>query len=129
MDHCNWFTPSLGWSSGPTALKMACDQGFKEIYILGFDYQGHKEDSKQQRFKLNNMFGDTRNYKKRNDEATFYGNWMNQTKTVLKDFPLVKFNRVIPQGWFQPKDLDWHENLNTMTTEQLLAKFELQVKN
>ena len=29
MDHCHWFKPSLGWSSGPTALRMACDRGFK----------------------------------------------------------------------------------------------------
>ena len=39
-DHVKWFQPSLGWSSGPTALRMACDRKFKEIYILGFDYAG-----------------------------------------------------------------------------------------
>ena len=45
MNHIRWFKPSLGWSSGPTALRMACDHGFKEIYILGFDYQGHTVDN------------------------------------------------------------------------------------
>ena len=92
LNHVNWFKPSLGWSSGPTALRMACEQGFKEIYILGFDYQGHNDGK---RFKLNNIFGDSRNYKKRNDEATFYGNWMNQTKRCLQDFKDVQFHRVI----------------------------------
>ena len=125
MDHCNWFKPSLGWSSGPTALRMACEHGFKEIYILGFDYQGHGDGK---RFKLNNMFGDTRNYKKRNEEATFYGNWMNQTKRCLKDFPDTKFHRVIPKGWFQPKDIEWAGNIDHPSTEEFLAKFDLQIK-
>ena len=30
LDHVTWSKPSLGWSSGPTALKLACDHGFKE---------------------------------------------------------------------------------------------------
>ena len=126
LDHCNWFKPSLGWSSGPTALRMACDRGFKEIYILGFDYQGHKDGA---RYKLNNVFGDTRNYKKRNDEATFYGNWMNQTKRCLQDFKDVKFHRVVPKGWFKPKDLEWNGNIDHPTTEEFLVKFDLQIKN
>ena len=125
LDHVNWFKPSLGWSSGPTALRMACEHGFKEIYILGFDYQGHGDGK---RFKLNNMFGDTRNYKKRNEEATFYGNWMNQTKRCLQDFKDVRFHRVIPKGWFKPKDIEWHENMDHPTTEEFLSRFDLQIK-
>ena len=128
LDHVTWSKPSLGWSSGPTALKLACDHGFKDIYILGFDYQGHREDSKNNRYKLNNMFGDTRNYKKRNDEATFYGNWMNQTKRCLEDYKDVQFHRVIPKGWFQPKELEWKGNIDHPTTEQFLSKFDLQIK-
>ena len=46
LDHVTWSKPSLGWSSGPTALKLACDHGFKEIYILGFDYQGLKKTAR-----------------------------------------------------------------------------------
>ena len=125
-DHVNWFTPSLGWSSGPTALRMACERGFKEIYILGFDYQGHGDGK---RFTLNNIFGDTRNYKRKKEEATFYGNWMNQTKRCLQDFKDVKFNRVVPQGWFKPKDLVWNDNIEHPTTEEFLEKFNLQIKN
>ena len=125
LNHINWFKPSLGWSSGPTALRMACEHGFKEIYILGFNYQGLNQGK---RFTLNNIFGDTRNYKKRNDEATFYGNWMNQTKRCLQDFKDVKFHRVIPKGWFKPKDIEWAGNIDHPTTEEFLAKFDLQIK-
>jgi len=128
LDHVQWFKPSLGWSSGPTALRLACDQGFKEIYILGFDYQGHSEAQNKNRFRFNNLYKDTRNYKKSNDEATFYGNWMNQTKRCLQDFPDVKFHRVVPNNWFKPKDLEWKENMDHPTTEELLSKFDLQIK-
>jgi len=128
LDHVTWAKPSLGWSSGPTALRLACDQGHKEIYVLGFDYQGHQEGKKQARFRFNKVFKDTRNYKKSQDEATFYGNWMNQTKNILKDYPDVKFYRVIPKGWFQPKDLDWNENLEHTTIDDFANKFGLNLK-
>ena len=127
-DHVTWATPSLGWSSGPTGLRLSCDHGFQDIYILGFDYQGLPVDPKKNRFHLNNIYGDTRNYKKSNDEATFYGNWMNQTKQCLQDYPNVKFNRVIPNGWFKPNDIDRAENLKHLTTEEFLSKFDLQIK-
>ena len=128
LDHVTWSKPSLGWSSGPTALRLACEQGHKEIHILGFDYQGLAVDAKKNRFQLNNIYGDTRNYKKNNDEATFYGNWMNQTKRCLKDFPDVRFHRVIPENWFKPKDLDWNDNMDHTSTEEFLSKFDLQIK-
>jgi len=125
LDHVQWFKPSLGWSSGPTALRMACDHGFKEIYILGFDYQGLSEGEKNNRFKVNNLFKDTRNYKKGNEQATFFGNWMNQTKKCLQDFKDVRFHRVIPTGWYQPKDLAWKGNIDHPSTEEFLDKFNL----
>jgi len=128
LDHVTWSKPSLGWSSGPTALRLACEKGFKDIYILGFDYQGLAESQNKNRFRLNNIFGDTRNYKKHSDEATFYGNWMNQTKRCLQDFADVKFHRVIPKGWFKPKDLEFKDNIDHPTTEEFLAKFDLQIK-
>jgi hypothetical protein len=74
------------------------------------------------------MFKDTRNYKKSNDEATFFGNWMNQTKRCLQDFKDTKFHRVVPDGWFKPKDLTWADNMKHTSTEEFLAKFELQIK-
>ena len=129
MDHVTWSQPSLGWSSGPTALRLACEHGNKDIYILGFDYQGHSEEKNKQRFRFNNVFKDSRNYKKSNDEATFYGNWMNQTKRVLKDFPDVKFHRLITKQGFKPKDLTWYENLDHVVIDDFLARFNLELKN
>ena len=128
LDHVTWSKPSLGWSSGPTALRLACDKQFKDIYILGFDYQGHNDGTNKSRFRFNNVFKDTRNYKKSQDEATFYGNWMNQTKRCLQDFQDAQFHRVIPEAWFKPKDLEWKDNMDHLTTEEFSAKFDLQIK-
>jgi hypothetical protein len=125
LDHVTWSKPSLGWSSGPTALRLACEQGFKEIYILGFDYQGLAVDANKNRFNFNNIYGDTRNYKRSNDQATFFGNWMNQTKKCLQDFKDVRFHRVIPTGWYQPKGLEWKGNIDHPSTEEFLDKFNL----
>ena len=128
LNHANWFKPSLGWSSGPTALRMAAEQGQEHVYVLGFDYEGHTVNSKNKNYTFNNVFKDTRNYKKSNDSSTFYGNWLNQTKRVLKDFPKTQFYRVIPQTGFKPRDLEFNSNFKNISTEEFLSKFDLQIK-
>ena len=128
LDHVTWSRPSLGWSSGPTALRLALEHKFKTIYLLGFDYKGLPDSKSNSRVKFNNVFKDTRNYKKGRDDATFFGNWMNQTKRCLNDYKDVDFTRVIPEGWFKPKDLEWH-NLKHITTNDFLQKFNLTIKN
>ena len=40
IKNVNYFQPSKGWSSGPTALWLAAEHGYDDIYILGFDYAG-----------------------------------------------------------------------------------------
>jgi hypothetical protein len=128
LNHVQWFKPSLGWSSGPTALKMAADKGFDTIYILGFDYQGHTRDSKRKGFQLNNMFKDSRNYKRSVDEATFFGNWMNQTKRVLQDYPKIQFHRVVPNTGFKPHDLEFNKNFTNLDIEQFIKIHNLTVE-
>jgi hypothetical protein len=127
-NHVQWFRPSLGWSSGPTALRHAAEQGFEHIYILGFDYEGHLDSNKGKSRMFNNLFKDTRNYKKSSDTATFYGNWMNQTKNVLRDFPKIQFYRVIPQSWFRPHDLEFNENFKHLYIEDFLKIYNLTIK-
>jgi hypothetical protein len=125
-NHVRWFQPSLGWSSGPTALKMAADKKFATIYILGFDYQGHTRGDRHKNFAFNNVFKDTRNYKKSNEEATFHGNWMNQTKRVLNDYKQIKFFRVVPSNAFKPHDLEFNENFKHMDIDEFLRLHNIQ---
>jgi len=125
-NHVKWFQPSLGWSSGPTALKLAADKKFGTIYILGFDYQGHVKDPKNKRFGFNNVFKDTPNYKKSTDEATYHGNWLNQTKRVITDYPHIEFCRVIRNDTFKPHDLEFNKNIKHMDIVDFCTKFHIQ---
>ena len=120
-----WSNFNAQYNKNPNAL--ACDHGHKDIYILGFDYQGHTTN-KGNRKLFNNIFKDTRNYKKSKEDATFYGNWMNQTKKCVQDYPDVQFHRVIPSGWFKPKDLEWKGQIDHPITEEFLAKFDITQK-
>lgn len=94
----NFFSPHKGWSSGPTALWFAATQGHTTIYIFGFDYQGVNG-------KFNNVYADTFNYKKSQDSATYYGNWLSQTEKVIKEFRHIQFFRVIEPDAFIPDKL------------------------
>lgn len=116
-NNLNFFTPHKGWSSGPTALWFAATNGHKEIYILGFDYQGLNG-------KFNNIYADTFNYKKSADSATFFGNWLSQTEKVIKDFKHTKFIRVIEPGGFIPDKLGpMLPNLTHITYKEFGQKF------
>ncbi len=109
--HINFFQPHKGWSSGPTALWFAATQQHKKIYILGFDYQGLNG-------KFNNMYADTYNYKKSTDAATFYGNWLNQTEKVIKEFRTIEFIRIIQPNNYIPDKLSALPNLTHITYEE-----------
>lgn len=114
----NFFNPHKGWSSGPTALWLASTQNHKEIYILGFDYQGIDG-------KLNNVYADTFNYKKSTDTATFHGNWLNQTEKVIKEFKNINYYRVIEPGAFMPDKLGPQlQNLRHISYEEFKNRFK-----
>jgi hypothetical protein len=109
IKNVNYFQPSKGWSSGPTALWLAAEHGYDDIYILGFDFAGLENNSK-----LNNIYAGTKNYKRPNEGATFYGNWLRQTKTVIRDNKKINFHRVIASDNYKPDELNTFENFNTI---------------
>ena len=118
LKNLNYFKPSKGWSSGPTALHMSTEKGFKTIYILGFDYKGLQDGRK-----FNNMYADTNNYKRSSDGATYYGNWLKQTKTVIEQNPAVQYVRVVDHDTFMPPELSNLTNLRTMKKEAFIHLF------
>ena len=119
IKNLNYFHPSKGWSSGPTALWLAAEHGYDRIYILGFDYKG-LEDGK----KLNNIYADTRNYKRSTDGATFFGNWMRQTKSVIQQHPEITFIRVIAPDNYIPEELNNFDNLKHIFVEDFIKMFQ-----
>jgi hypothetical protein len=113
----NFFQPSKGWSSGPTALNMASEKNYKTIYILGFDYVGIGD-------RVNNVYSGTHNYKKIDERATYYGNWLRQTQVVIKNNTHIEYTRVIDNEGFIPKELSNLENLTHIKIEEFLKIFE-----
>ena len=120
MNNFNYFQPSKGWSSGPTALWLATQHNFIEIYILGFDYKGLDNGKK-----FNNIYANTPNYKKSSDGATFFGNWSRQTKMIIKDNPNITFIRVIEPNTYNPPDFELFTNYKTMQKDFFLQTFNL----
>lgn len=118
LKNLNYFKPSKGWSSGPTALNMSTEKGFKTIYILGFDYKGLQDGRK-----FNNMYADTNNYKRSSDGATYYGNWLKQTKTVIEQNPTVQYVRVVDHDTFMPPELSNLKNLKIMKKQVFIELF------
>lgn len=119
----NFFNPSKGWSSGPTALHMASYVHKQDIiYILGFDYQGAGENND----KVNNIYADTFNYKKSHERATYYGNWLKQTQTTIQKFPKIRYIRVVDiDKPFIPKELSNLPNLEHITVHDFKKNFEI----
>lgn len=118
----NIMKPHKGWSSGPTALLLASQHGHKEIYILGFDYIGIGDNNE----KVNNIFAGTKNYKKNEDRATYYGNWTRQTSQCINMHPRTKYYRVIPKdNYFVPDHLKDLQNLDHINSEIFTRKFKL----
>ena len=117
----NYFEPSLGWSSGPTALWLCCSHNHQMVYLLGFDFLGTDQG------KLNNIYGDTDNYKKNSDVATYHGNWNRQTAIILQKNGLKKFCRVIPDAGqvFPAEDLKKYTNYSEITVSQFKHQYHL----
>lgn len=107
----NFFNPSKGWSSGPTALWLASGHDNDEIYILGFDYQGIGQN-------VNNIYADTPNYKKSSDKATYFGNWLKQTCITCQKFDKKRYIRVLGKETFIPKEFKKIPNLEHITIEE-----------
>lgn len=119
----NFFNPSKGWSSGPTALWKASEDKHDLIYIIGFDYQGIGANKDL----VNNVYAGTPNYKKINDKATYFGNWLKQTTTVIKTNPNIQYVRVIDSRGFVPKELSNLPNLEHISTEDFQKILEKTV--
>jgi len=118
FENFNYFNPSKGWSSGPTALWLASNKEYEDIYMLGFDYQGRGD-------KINNIYADSRNYKKSSDRATYHGNWLNQTLITCQKFNKKRYIRVVQEDAFIPKEFSKINNLDHITVENFKKSFNI----
>lgn len=121
ITNLNFFKPSKGWSSGPTALWLASQHNYTRIFILGFDYKGLNEGRS-----VNNIYADTENYKKSTDGATYYGNWLRQTSQVIKENQKTQFYRVIAPDNYVPEELNRFVNLKNIFVDDFKKMFHIQ---
>ena len=79
----------FGFSSGPIAVGQAAVDRHLAVYLIGFDMGPNVNN------RFNNVYADTEFYRKSSSLPTFTGNWVRQLVTIMKDFPLVSFHRVM----------------------------------
>jgi len=72
------------WAAGNTAIHLACQQEAKEVYLLGFDLNSPDR-------LINNIYKGTDYYFPENARGFIPAEWMNQLKTVFKEFPNTQF--------------------------------------
>jgi hypothetical protein len=116
----SYFSPSKGWSSGPTALHLASEHKNNEIYILGFDYVGLENNTK-----VNNLYAGTFNYKKPHDGATYHGNWLKQTCITCQKFSKKRYIRVLGEPNYIPKEFEKIPNLEHISIEDFKKIFNI----
>ena len=107
-------TKNHGYSSGPIAITYAAMEGFKKIYMIGFDLVGIKN-------KHNNVYSGTPNYKNVNTDATYYGNWVNQIFNVAREFDTAEFIRIGDNNQYWP-DLWNRHNIKKQTIDEFLSE-------
>ena len=71
------------------------------------------------------MYADTNNYKKSVDGATYHGNWLKQTVTVIQEHPKVNYTRVITKDNFCPEELNSLNNYSTMLVDDFKNIFTI----
>ena len=91
------------WSSGTTAIHLACQHGSSEIYLMGFDLSENP---------LNNVyevFQDGQKMKSDPHRFCHRSDWANEMKTVIQEFPNTKFI------WIEPHELSMKFDMNNLT--------------
>ncbi len=116
------FPKDWGWSSGPTAVRMALDiKKFKKFYIIGMDFFGLTKQgdiAEKAGTQINNMYKGTPRYRSANSSRTYFGNWLNQMTQNVQTHPKVNFYHVIRPGQTSPGRLLEKSNWIDLTYDQ-----------
>ena len=105
-----------GFSSGPIAVSIACEDLNRQIYLLGFDMGPTVVG------KFNNVYAGTEFYKPADANPTFTGNWIRQLSTVIRDFPSVEFVRVAGDTTADIPDFKGLTNLQSLPIADFAAR-------
>ena len=124
MNGFNFFNPSKGWSSGPTALWLASTHPHDTIYMLGMDFHGSM-DTQGNRSKVNNLYAGTHNYKRQGEAATYFGNWERQTASTCDAHQGKRYIRIVADDDdFIPKQLKKCTNLSHIKVSEFKRYYD-----
>lgn len=109
-----------GWSSGPNALYLASLENPERIYALGFDLGGGE--------RFNNLYADTEFYKRSDEGPTTPVNWIRQFGELMKEFPHIRYIRVLgdPSISADVRELHRYENYSTMHVRDFSLRINTQ---
>ena len=107
-----------GHSSGPAALGIASESNANYLYMLGMDLKGVNN-------KINNIYAGTKNYRDKNDVATFFNNWISQVENIIIKFPHKRYIHVNPYDNYKPDQWMKQDNYESMR----LDDFQLMINN
>lgn len=89
------------WGSGPYALLLACNLGFKQITLIGFDLYGNNNQ-------VNNIYKNSVNYRGHLAPAVDCSYWIYQLAKIFEYFPEIKFTIINVDNWKMPSE--WQKN-------------------
>ena len=113
----------LGWSTGTSAMYVACKEwmrpcrpdgtmnGPKKVYLLGFDHKNAEYD---------NLYADTKHYYSRNNKQewkTIHSKWSDQLYRIFEWFPNIEFYWV--NGGHETKDSQFQKNLHFLDEKEI----------
>ena len=110
----NW-----AYSSGPVAITLACLDNHNYIYMIVVDLMGIDKNKAGKRL-FNNVYADQKHYKKSDREETHYGNWVEQTTEIMKEYKDRTFIRVNPHLDYNPPEWEALPNYQTLTLIEFL---------
>ena len=107
----------VGYSTGNTALSLACQSGAEEVYMLGFDLSAYDKP-------LNNLYKGTDNYLPVSAKGFNPVNWIGQMSEVFDKYKDVTFYWVDCQvsgghSWHGSSVKDYHSNVRFLTKDEL----------
>lgn len=108
------------YSSGPVAMTLACQDNHRYIYMIGFDLMGIGKVADNNKRRFNNIYADKEFYKKSKADETYYGNWVQQVESIMKEYGDRTFIRVNPHMDYSPREWDDCANYKTMDVKQFL---------
>ena len=109
-----------GYSSGPIAAAVACEDGARTIYLLGFD-MGPDADQH-----FNNIYANTEFYKTTGSTPTFAGNWIKQICRIVTDYPQNQFYRIAGPTTARIAELDALQNLQHYALDSFVDRINNQ---